>query len=256
MSTISERILQANYFGFFSTSVHFFLTINTIPVLFSGLESKDDVMELEQLMPHVEALIFASERPLPQMEMIELLGNALEMSLEGDKIAVCLEAVKEKYDTDYYPFELRETGGGYQFLTKKNYHQTVLQLNGDKYIKKLSSSAMETLAIITYKQPITKSEIEYIRGVSSDYSIQKLLEKELIVIAGRNEDAVGKPLLYTTTKNFMDYLGINSTEQLPQLKEIANMDIVIPTNGEEALPGNTTTSVSPTLPMPGPDNLN
>jgi segregation and condensation protein B len=193
-------------------------------------------MELEQLMPHVEALIFASDRPLPQMEMIELLGNVMEETLESDKVAVCLEAVKEKYDTDYYPFELRETGGGYQFLTKKTYHQTVLQLNGDKYVKKLSSSAMETLAIISYKQPITKSEIEYIRGVSSDYSIQKLLEKELIVIAGRNEDAVGKPLIYATTKNFMDYLGVNGPADLPQLKEISNTEIVMPTNGEAAIP--------------------
>jgi len=193
-------------------------------------------MELEQLMPHVEALIFASERPLPQMEMMELLGNVIEEELGSEKISICLEAVKEKYDTDYYPFELRETGGGYQFLTKKTYHQTVLQLNGDKYIKKLSASAMETLAIITYKQPITKSEIEFIRGVSSDYSIQKLLEKELIVIAGRNEEAVGKPLMYATTKNFMDYLGINSPADLPQLKEVANTEIVYPTSGEEAIP--------------------
>lgn len=193
-------------------------------------------MELEQLMPHVEALIFASERPLPQMEMAELLGNVIDEPLEGEKISICLEAVKDKYNTDYYPFELRETGGGYQFLTKKTYHQTVMQLNGDKYIKKLSSSAMETLAIITYKQPITKSEIEYIRGVSSDYSIQKLLEKELIVIAGRNEDAVGKPLIYATTKNFMDYLGVNNTSDLPKLNEVANSEIVLPTKGGEAIP--------------------
>jgi segregation and condensation protein B len=193
-------------------------------------------MELEQLMPHVEALIFASERPLPQMEMAELLGNVIDEPLEGEKISICLEAVRDKYNTDYYPFELRETGGGYQFLTKKTYHQTVMQLNGDKYIKKLSSSAMETLAIITYKQPITKSEIEFIRGVSSDYSIQKLLEKELIVIAGRNEDAVGKPLIYATTKNFMDYLGVNSTNDLPKLNEVANSEIVFPTKGEEAIP--------------------
>jgi len=193
-------------------------------------------MEIKQLMPHIEALIFASERPLLQMEMVELLGNIMEEPPEGEKISVCLEAVKEKYDTDYYPFELSETGGGYQFLTKKDYHQTVLQLNGDKYIKKLSSAAMETLAIVAYKQPVTKSDIEYIRGVSSDYSIQKLLEKELIVIAGRNEDAVGKPLIYATSKSFMDYLGINNPNQLPQLKEIASTDLVIPTNAEEALP--------------------
>src|SRR3954469_798503 len=194
-------------------------------------------MDIEQLMPHVEALIFASERPLTQIEMTEILGQALETVIEADRIATCVDAIREKYDVDYYPFQLREIGGGFQFLTKKAFHKTVLQLNGDKHIKKLSAAAMETLSIIAYKQPITKSEIEFIRGVSADYSIQKLLEKELIVIAGRNEDMVGKPLVYTTSKNFMDYLGINTPAQLPQLKDISNIEIVLPTNGQEALPG-------------------
>jgi segregation and condensation protein B len=194
-------------------------------------------MDIEQLMPHVEAIIFASERPITQMEMVELLGQALETTIEMERIATCIEAIREKYDASYYPFQLREAGGGYQFLTKKAYHKTVLQLNGDKHIKKLSAAAMETLAIIAYKQPISKSEIEYIRGVSADYSIQKLLEKELIVIAGRNEQMVGKPLIYATSKNFMDYLGINNPAQLPQLKDITNIEIVLPTNGQEAQPG-------------------
>ncbi len=188
-------------------------------------------------MPHVEALIFASERPLPQMEIIELLHNVLtDEIIEGAQVAVCVQAIREKYDAGFYPFELKESGGGYQFLTKKEYHQTVLQLNGDKYIKKLSAAAMETLAIISYKQPVTKSDIEFIRGVSSEYSIQKLLDKELIVIAGRKEDAVGKPLIYTTSRYFMDYLGINSTDELPKMKEIFNTDIVIPTHGDQAIP--------------------
>lgn len=196
-------------------------------------------MDIEQLMPHVEALIFASERPLTQIEMTEILGQALETVIETERIATCLEAVKEKYDAEYYPFQLRETGGGYQFLTKKAFHKTVLQLNGEKHIKKLSNAAMETLSIIAYKQPITKSEIEYIRGVSADYSIQKLLEKELIVISGRNEDMVGKPLIYNTSKNFMDYLGINSPSELPQLKDITDVQIVMPTSGQEAAPADT-----------------
>jgi segregation and condensation protein B len=190
-------------------------------------------MELEQLILHIEALIFASERPITQAELIEYASQSLEMELEADRIAACIEAVREKYDTDFFPFQLKEIGGGYQFLTKKDYHKTVLQLNGDKHIKKLSAAAMETLAIIAYKQPITKSDIEFIRGVSADYSIQKLLEKELIVIVGRNEDAVGKPLLYSVSRHFMDYLGINSPAQLPQLKDI-NIDIVLPVNGSEA----------------------
>ena len=193
-------------------------------------------MDIEQLMPHVEALVFASERPLTQIEMTEILGQALETVIESERIATCLDAIKEKYDAEYYPFQLKEIGGGYQFLTKKAFHKTVIQLNGDKHIKKLSTAAMETLSIIAYKQPITKSEIEYIRGVSADYSIQKLLEKELIVISGRNEDMVGKPLIYNTSKNFMDYLGINSPAQLPQLKDITDLQIVMPTAGTDAVP--------------------
>jgi segregation and condensation protein B len=195
-------------------------------------------MEIEKLMPHIEALIFASERPLTQIEMTEIVGQALETVIVSEQICACLDAINEKYSADYYPFHLRETGGGYQFLTKKAFHKTVLKLNGEKHIKKLSAAAMETLSIIAYKQPVTKNEIEYIRGVSVDYSIQKLLEKELIVIAGRNEDMVGKPLIYATSKSFMDYLGINSPAQLPQLKDITDLQIVMPTNGKEAIPEN------------------
>lgn len=193
-------------------------------------------MDLEQLMLHIEALVFASERPLTQMEIIEMLAQTLEETVESDRIATSLEAIHEKYEAAYYPFQLREVGGGYQFLTKKAFHKTVLQLNGDKYIKKLSAAAMETLAIIAYKQPITKAEVEFIRGVSADYSIQKLLEKELIVISGRNEEMVGKPLIYNTSKNFMDYLGINSSADLPQLKDISNIEVVMPTDASEATP--------------------
>ncbi len=193
-------------------------------------------MDIEQLMPHIEALIFASERPLTQIEMTEIVGQALEVVIESERISTCLDAIREKYETSYFPFQLREVGGGFQFLTKKAFHKTVLQLNGEKHIKKLSNAAMETLSIIAYKQPITKSEIEYIRGVSADYSIQKLLEKELIVISGRNENMVGKPLIYSTSKSFMDYLGINSPSQLPQLKDITDINIVMPTSSEEAQP--------------------
>jgi segregation and condensation protein B len=93
-------------------------------------------------------------------------------------------------------------------------------LNGDKFLRKLSTAALETLAIIAYKQPVTKGEIEAIRGVNSDYSVTKLLEKELVIISGRSEDLPGKPLLYNTSKTFMDYFGINSPADLPKINEI------------------------------------
>lgn len=189
-------------------------------------------MEISQIIPHVESLIFAADRPLPLLEILDLLNNALaflEDRASLEQVETALEAIKEKYSTEFYAFEVRESGGGFQFLTKKEYYQTVAQLNGEKFLKRLSTAALETLAIVAYKQPISKGEIEHIRGVSTDYSIQKLLEKELIVITGRSETLPGKPLLYATSKAFMDYFGLNSPKDLPKLKEVFDDESIQPT---------------------------
>jgi segregation and condensation protein B len=193
-------------------------------------------MELSQIIPHIEALIFASEKPLTALEIVELINNAfgfMEERISLDQVESCLDGIREKYQSEFYPFEIKESGGGFQFLTKPDFHSTIAQLNGDKFLKRLSNAALETLAIIGYKQPITKGEIEAIRGVNCDYSVQKLLEKELIVIIGRNENMPGKPLVYATSKSFMDYFGINSPEDLPKINEVlANVDVE-PTNMQE-----------------------
>jgi segregation and condensation protein B len=180
-------------------------------------------MDISDLIPHIEALIFASDKPLTSMEITELLNNAfgfMEDKLTLEQVSTGIEGIVEKYKAEFYPFEVRESGGGWQFLSKKEFHKTIAQLNGEKFLKRLSTAALETLAIVAYKQPITKGEIESIRGVNSDYSIQKLLEKELIVIIGRNEEMPGKPLIYSTSKTFMDYFGINQTADLPRLREV------------------------------------
>ncbi|WP_341838190.1 SMC-Scp complex subunit ScpB [Chitinophaga pollutisoli] len=189
-------------------------------------------MEISQLIPHVEALIFAADRPLPAADILELLNNALaflEDRATPEQVDAAIEAIQEKYSSEFYAFSVRQSGGGYQFLTKREYYQTVAQINGEKFLKRLSTAALETLAIIAYKQPISKGEIEHIRGVSTDYSITKLLEKELIVISGRSEELPGKPLLYSTSKAFMDYFGLNSPADLPKLKEVFEEDFVPPT---------------------------
>ena len=186
-------------------------------------------MELSQIIPHVEALIFASDKPLINIELVELLNNALgfiENRATIEQVDAAIEGIYEKYNAEFYAFELKHSGGGWQFLTKREYHKTVAQLNGDKFLKRLSTAALETLAIIAYKQPIAKSEMEAIRGVNCDYAVQKLLEKDLVIISGRNEDAVGKPLIYTTSKSFMDYFGINSTADLPKISEVLMEELV------------------------------
>ncbi len=194
---------------------------------------KFDIMtNLTELFPHIEALIFASDKPLTSAEITELINAAfgfMEDKTEQDEIEAAIEGIVEKYDSEFYPFEVKMSGGGWQFLTKKEFHKTVAQLNGEKFLKRLTSAALETLAIIAYKQPITKGEIESIRGVSSDYTVQKLLEKELIVISGRNEKLPGQPLIYATSKGFMDYFGINSSSDLPKIKEVLTEGFTEPT---------------------------
>ncbi len=196
-------------------------------------------MELSIIIPHIEALVFASEKPLTSLEVVELVNNALgfiEDRATLDQVESAVAAIVEKYNSEFYPFELKQSGGGLQFLTKAAYHKTVAQLNGDKYQKRLSTAAMETLAIIAYKQPITKGEIESLRGVNCDYAVQKLLEKDLVLITGRKENAPGQPLIYGTSKTFMDYFGINSADELPKLSDIVASDIVESTTVGEANP--------------------
>lgn len=198
-------------------------------------------MEISNLIPHIESLIFASDKPLTSLEITDLINNAfgfMEDKIGLDQIESSIEAIVEKYQSEFYPFEVRQSGGGWQFLTKKDYHKTVAQLNGEKFLKRLSTASLETLSIIAYKQPVTKAEIEAIRGVSSDYAIQKLLEKDLVVITGRNETMPGHPLVYATSKSFMDYFGLNSVEDLPKLKEVFDESIIAPTTVSEIAPVN------------------
>ena len=194
-------------------------------------------MELSLIIPHIEALIFASDKPLPAAEIVEHINNALgfiEDIATIEQVNTATEGIKEKYDSEFYAFELKAIGGGWQFLTKPTFHKTVAQLNGDKFLKRLSTAALETLAIIAYKQPVTKSEMEAIRGVNCDYAVQKLLEKDLVIIAGRREESVGQPLIYQTSKSFMDYFGINSADDLPKINEVLMEELILATNVQQA----------------------
>lgn len=175
---------------------------------------------MEHLEQHIEAILFASEKPVSPQEIIEVLNNLEEeLFIESAAIDQHLSALLAKYQSTNYAFTLVETGGGYQFLTKAAYHNTVALFLRQRSNKKLSAAAMETLAIIAYKQPTTKSEVEQIRGVNCDYTINKLLEKDLIVMSGR-ADSPGKPILYTLSDTFMDYFGINSIDDLPKPKDV------------------------------------
>jgi segregation and condensation protein B len=174
---------------------------------------------MEGLQSHIEALIFTSEEPITLKEIQKVLTSLMGLELSKEEIESHLDILVQKYHEGEFAFELVPLGGGYQFLTKPAYQNTVSEFLKTKLNKKLSTSQLETLAIIAYRQPISKPDIERIRGVNCDFVIQKLLEKELVTISGRSEE-VGKPLLYSTSQFFMNYFGINSVDDLPKLKDL------------------------------------
>lgn len=131
--------------------------------------------------------------------------------------------LQKQYEEDTYSFELVHSGGGYQFMTKPAYQSSIGILLKQQSKRRLSNSALETLSIIAYKQPVTKSQIEQVRGVNCDYAVQKLLEKGLIEMKGKSE-GIGRPMLYGTTEFFMEYFSINNLNELPTLKDLVTDD--------------------------------
>ncbi len=176
---------------------------------------------MDLLHHHIEAIIFCSPNPVSLDEMQECMSEMFEAAIPLEDIEKATALLVEKYTSDDYAFEVCQTAGGYQFLTKPAYQVSIGIYLKQKSKKRLSTSALETLAIIAYKQPITKTEVELIRGVNCDYSVQKLLDKELVEIKGKS-DSVGKPLLYGTSPKFMEYFGINSLGELPTPKDFIN----------------------------------
>lgn len=184
---------------------------------------------MDYLANHIEALVFCSPKPITENDIQDCLKEMFDAEVPIDDVVNGLNTIQEKFGDDSFSIELVKSGGGYQFLTKPSYQASIGILLKQQSKKRLSNSALETLSIIAYKQPVTKSEAEQIRGVNCDYSIQKLLEKELIEIKGKSE-GVGRPLLYGTSQKFMDYFGINDLKELPTPKDFTQEENTI---GEE-----------------------
>ncbi len=181
---------------------------------------------MELLEQHLQALIFASPQPVQITDLQTVMQEVFLVEMAEADIQTAIGNIQETFRDDRFAFELIEIAGGYQFLTKGAYHNTVAVHLKQNTKKRLSQAAMETLALIAYKQPVSKSELEEIRGVSCDYALQKLLEKELVLITGRSEGP-GRPLLYGTSDKFMDYMGINSLTDLPKPKDFKEVENTI-----------------------------
>ena len=172
----------------------------------------------------IESILFVSNEPVKKEDLTELLtshrkGFTVDSGNLSEDIDKSLEEIRLKYEQEEYTFHLMNIADGWQFLTKKEYYPYVKEALLIRSRKKLTRAALETLAIIAYKQPVTRSELEFIRGVNCDYIIQRLLELQLITLAGKAETP-GRPILYKTTEFFMQYLGIASLTDLPRLEDI------------------------------------
>jgi len=193
------------------------------------------------LSRNIEALVFASPQPVTREELLSVLQEVLDMPVSDGDVEEALSSIRNRYRDGDYVFELVEIAGGYQFMTKGAYHHAVSVFLRQTTKKRLSQAAMETLALVAYKQPVSKSELEEVRGVNCDYAIQKLLEKELVAIVGRSEGP-GRPLLYGTSEKFMDYFGLRDLSELPKPKDFQEVgeSIGVPPALEESTDSNPT----------------
>ncbi len=181
---------------------------------------------MEILQNYIQAIIFCAQAPVAIEELQRCLSETLQQEITISDVLESIEAMNQRFADESFAFQIYAIGGGYQFLTKPDYQEAIGVYLQQKSKRRLSASSLETLAIIAYKQPVSKSGIEQIRGVSCDYAIQKLLEKELIQIKGK-ADTIGRPVIYGTTQKFMDYFGINHLKDLPQLKDFVSEENTI-----------------------------
>ena len=170
------------------------------------------------IQSQIEAILFSADQPISLEEIIAFFSKVNGMEYSEEEILSHLESLIKFYNEQVLPFSIVHTGGGYIFKTKVEFHSIIASFLQRDVVKKLTQAALETLAVIAYKQPVTKSEIEIIRGVNCDYTVQKLMERDLVELKGRSEE-VGRPLFYGTTDYFLNYFGMNSLVELPKLKE-------------------------------------
>jgi len=188
-------------------------------------------MEFEKLTNVIEVLLFITDRPLSLRRLKDVL---FEDKVSDGEIKSAIDALVSKYNSPTFGIEIKEVAGGWQFASKSDYSEWVKKLYRERTRVKLSPSALETLSIIAYRQPITRLEVEDIRRVESGGVIETLLERKLIKIVGRKE-TIGRPLLYGTTQEFLRYFGLKNLSELPTIEDFAPQESPADDNaGEES----------------------
>ena len=176
--------------------------------------SEDGELTMESV---VEAVLFASDESLTAARLADIVGTSVKQLREH------IKNLNEKYEANNNAFRVEQIAGGYQMLTLSDYNYWLKKLLRVRSDSKLSPAALETLAIIAYKQPVIRADVEAIRGVQVGEIIRNLMYKGLVKIVGRAE-VLGRPMLYGTTKKFLEIFGLNSLKDLPKIEELKKPD--------------------------------
>jgi len=174
-------------------------------------------MTIEELKPILEALIFVASEPITEEELARILPEVDRADLEA-----ALDALRQEYEADGRGLELRRVAGGYRISTRPEYHDYIRRYLKTRPSARLSMAALETLAVIAYKQPNTLPAIQAIRGVNSAGVVETLLEKRLIEPKGR-KPVVGRPILYGTSREFLIQFGLNDLSELPRIEDLEEL---------------------------------
>ena len=174
-------------------------------------------MPENNLKSALEALLFSSDKPLT----LEQLKNALDTK-ETEQLRTVIQDLKSEYESANRGMRIAEIANGYQMVTSSNFAPFLKKLYKERHVERLSNPALETLAIIAYKQPLTKHEIESLRNVNVDGVVKNLLDKDLIRVSGRKK-APGRPLIFGTTRQFLEYFGLKSLEELPKMEDFSKL---------------------------------
>ena len=174
-------------------------------------------MPENNLKSALEALLFSSDKPLT----LEQLKNALDTK-ETEQLRTVIQDLKSEYESANRGMRIAEIANGYQMVTSSNFAPFLKKLYKERHVERLSKPALETLAIIAYKQPLTKHEIESLRNVNVDGVVKNLLDKDLIRVSGRKK-APGRPLIFGTTRQFLEYFGLKSLEELPKMEDFSKL---------------------------------
>lgn len=178
-------------------------------------------VDINSILPGIEAMLVSSDRPLKSSAIVDALTVHLDRAITGSVIDEAVTRLNEQYDGQNRAFRIEEISGGYRLMTRPEHASIVAAMHRSRATTRLSKPALETLSIIAYRQPITRAELEAIRGVACGEVVRTLMDRRLVKITGRAEE-LGRPMLYGTTRQFLDTFGLASVKDLPKPEELAD----------------------------------